>query len=169
MKLLENKEVPATGGARGLATGVELKAEATTAATFGRDKKNLPAAQEQNGNSTHTMNVLEASTEPTLGPNDKLAEPVKGEEPRQKPWKKFGFAALIILGGVVVAIHHSFVQAEVADPRLASPLVMVSVVQPEEGGVRSFTGIVAARVESDLGFRVGGKIAERLVDMGQAR
>ena len=167
MKLLENKEVPATGGARGLATGVELKAEATTAATFGRDKKNLPAAQEQNGNSTHTMNVLEASTEPTLGPNDKLAEPVKGEEPRQKPWKKFGFAALIILGGVVVAIHHSFVQAEVADPRLASPLVMVSVVQPEEGGVRSFTGIVAARVESDLGFRVGGKIAERLVDMGQ--
>ena len=167
MKLLENKEVPATGGARGLATGVELKAEATTAATFGRDKKNLPAAQEQNGNSTHTINVLEASTEPTLGPNDKLAEPVKGEEPRQKPWKKFGFAALIILGGVVVAIHHSFVQAEVADPRLASPLVMVSVVQPEEGGVRSFTGIVAARVESDLGFRVGGKIAERLVDMGQ--
>ncbi len=167
MKLLENKEVPATGGARGLATGVELKAEATTAATFGRDKKNLPAAQEQNGNSTHTMNVLEASTEPTLGPNDKLAEPVKGEEPRQKPWKKVGFAALIILGGVVVAIHHSFVQAEVADPRLASPLVMVSVVQPEEGGVRSFTGIVAARVESDLGFRVGGKIAERLVDMGQ--
>jgi len=167
VKLLENKEVPATGGARGLATGVELKAEATTAATFGRDKKNLPAAQEQNGNSTHTMNVLEASTEPTLGPNDKLAEPVKGEEPRQKPWKKFGFAALIILGGVVVAIHHSFVQAEVADPRLASPLVMVSVVQPEEGGVRSFTGIVAARVESDLGFRVGGKIAERLVDMGQ--
>ncbi len=167
MKLLENKEVPATGGARGLATGVELKAEATTAATFGRDKKNLPAAQEQSGNSTHTMNVLEASTEPTLGPNDKLAEPVKGEEPRQKPWKKFGFAALIILGGVVVAIHHSFVQAEVADPRLASPLVMVSVVQPEEGGVRSFTGIVAARVESDLGFRVGGKIAERLVDMGQ--
>src|SRR5258706_14210530 len=113
------------------------------------------------------MNVLEASTEPTLGPNDKLAEPVKGEVPRQKPWKKCRVAAFILLGGVVVAIHHSFVQAEVADPRLASPLVMVSVVQPEEGGVRSFTGIVAARVESDLGFRVGGKIAERLVDMGQ--
>ncbi|WP_232522352.1 efflux RND transporter periplasmic adaptor subunit [Marinimicrobium alkaliphilum] len=33
---------------------------------------------------------------------------------------------------------------------------------------RSFTGIVAARVQSDLGFRVPGKIQERLVDTGQA-
>jgi RND family efflux transporter MFP subunit len=33
---------------------------------------------------------------------------------------------------------------------------------------RSFTGIVAARVQSDLGFRVPGKIMERLVDTGQA-
>jgi RND family efflux transporter MFP subunit len=33
---------------------------------------------------------------------------------------------------------------------------------------RSFTGIVSARVQSDLGFRVAGKIVERLVDTGQA-
>ena len=32
---------------------------------------------------------------------------------------------------------------------------------------RSFTGIVAARVQSDLGFRVPGKVLERLVDAGQ--
>jgi RND family efflux transporter MFP subunit len=32
---------------------------------------------------------------------------------------------------------------------------------------RSFTGIVAARVQSDLGFRVPGKVLERLVDTGQ--
>jgi RND family efflux transporter MFP subunit len=31
---------------------------------------------------------------------------------------------------------------------------------------REFTGIVAARVQSDLGFRVGGKVVERLVDAG---
>jgi RND family efflux transporter MFP subunit len=36
-------------------------------------------------------------------------------------------------------------------------------VRPE----RSFTGVVAARVQSDLGFRVAGKILERLVDTGQ--
>jgi RND family efflux transporter MFP subunit len=32
---------------------------------------------------------------------------------------------------------------------------------------REFTGIVAARVQSDLGFRVGGKVIERLVEAGQ--
>jgi RND family efflux transporter MFP subunit len=32
---------------------------------------------------------------------------------------------------------------------------------------RSFTGIVAARVQSDLGFRVPGKVLERSVDAGQ--
>jgi RND family efflux transporter MFP subunit len=32
---------------------------------------------------------------------------------------------------------------------------------------RSFTGIVGARVQSDLGFRVPGKVLERLVDAGQ--
>jgi len=32
---------------------------------------------------------------------------------------------------------------------------------------RSFTGVVAARFQGDLGFRVSGKILERLVDTGQ--
>ncbi|MFY0080356.1 biotin/lipoyl-binding protein, partial [Acinetobacter baumannii] len=31
----------------------------------------------------------------------------------------------------------------------------------------SFTGVVHARTESNLGFRVAGKIVERLVDPGQ--
>lgn len=33
---------------------------------------------------------------------------------------------------------------------------------------RAFTGVVVARVQSDLGFRVQGKILERLVDTGQS-
>jgi RND family efflux transporter MFP subunit len=40
-------------------------------------------------------------------------------------------------------------------------------VEASVHGERSFTGIVAARVQSDLGFRVPGKILERLVDSGQ--
>src|SRR5205814_3326409 len=32
---------------------------------------------------------------------------------------------------------------------------------------RTFTGMVEARVQSDLGFRVGGKILERSVNVGQ--
>jgi RND family efflux transporter MFP subunit len=45
--------------------------------------------------------------------------------------------------------------------------VRVATVQRSAQGERSFTGIVAARVQSDLGFRVPGKVLERLVDTGQ--
>jgi len=54
------------------------------------------------------------------------------------------------------------------DPRTQIPLVRVGAVEAAVQGERSFTGIVAARVQSDLGFRVPGKIFERLVDTGQA-
>jgi RND family efflux transporter MFP subunit len=53
------------------------------------------------------------------------------------------------------------------DPRTQSPLVRVETVATSVQAERSFTGIVAARVQSDLGFRVPGKILERLVDAGQ--
>lgn len=54
------------------------------------------------------------------------------------------------------------------DPRTQAPLVRVGVVAAADQDERSFTGIVAARVQSDQGFRVPGKILERLVDTGQA-
>jgi RND family efflux transporter MFP subunit len=54
-----------------------------------------------------------------------------------------------------------------SDPRTEAPLVRVGAVQGASAASRSFTGIVAARVQSDLGFRVSGKVLERLVDTGQ--
>ena len=54
-----------------------------------------------------------------------------------------------------------------ADPRTEAPLVRAAFVQPVASASRSFTGVVAARVQSDLGFRVSGKVLERLVDAGQ--
>jgi len=53
------------------------------------------------------------------------------------------------------------------DPRTRIPLVRVGAVEAAAQAERSFTGVVAARVQSDLGFRVPGKIVERLVDTGQ--
>src|SRR5437867_5879643 len=53
------------------------------------------------------------------------------------------------------------------DPRTQSPFVRVATVAAADQAERSFTGIVAARVQSDLGFRVSGKVLERLVDTGQ--
>src|SRR4051812_4947480 len=54
-----------------------------------------------------------------------------------------------------------------ADPRLQPPLVRVATAGAVEGDNREFTGIIGARVQSDLGFRVAGKVVARLVDAGQ--
>lgn len=53
------------------------------------------------------------------------------------------------------------------DPRTEPPIVRVATVQPGAGNARTFTGTIAARVQSDLAFRVGGKLTERLVETGQ--
>ncbi len=53
------------------------------------------------------------------------------------------------------------------DPRTEALLVRAAIVQGATPASRSFTGTVAARVQSDLGFRVSGKVLERLVDGGQ--
>ncbi|WP_026613097.1 efflux RND transporter periplasmic adaptor subunit [Ensifer aridi] len=57
--------------------------------------------------------------------------------------------------------------AETADPRVASPLVRVVEATRPERAERAFTGTIAARVQSNLGFRVPGKIIQRLVDVGE--
>src|SRR5437868_12010968 len=54
-----------------------------------------------------------------------------------------------------------------ADPRTEAPLVRAAFVQAVSPSSRTFTGTVAGRVQSDLGFRVPGKVLERLVDAGQ--
>jgi RND family efflux transporter MFP subunit len=57
--------------------------------------------------------------------------------------------------------------AALTDPRQEAPIVRLAVAAPVTGSERAFTGIVGARVESNLGFRVPGKIVERLVNAGQ--
>lgn len=54
-----------------------------------------------------------------------------------------------------------------ADPRTEPPLVRTATAGEAEGTNREFTGIIGARVQSDLAFRVGGKVVARLVDAGQ--
>src|SRR5688572_31945991 len=58
--------------------------------------------------------------------------------------------------------------ASSTDPRTQPPLVRIATVEPAAQTERSFTGVVAARVQSDLGFRISGKVLERLVDAGQS-
>ena len=53
------------------------------------------------------------------------------------------------------------------DPRTKPPLVRSAGIELANNTAHAFTGVVVARTQSDLGFRVQGKILERLVDTGQ--
>jgi RND family efflux transporter MFP subunit len=55
----------------------------------------------------------------------------------------------------------------VPDPRTAAPLVQTETVLRASALSQSFTGTIGSRVQSDLGFRVPGKVLQRLVDAGQ--
>ena len=57
--------------------------------------------------------------------------------------------------------------ASAQDPRTETKLVEITRVAPAVAAERGFTGTVRARVQSDLTFRVPGKVIERLVDTGQ--
>jgi RND family efflux transporter MFP subunit len=54
------------------------------------------------------------------------------------------------------------------DARTEPPVVLTAVAARAGETERAFTGTVSARVQSNLGFRVSGKVVERLVDTGQA-
>jgi RND family efflux transporter MFP subunit len=77
----------------------------------------------------------------------------------------------LLLSAVISALPLALVacgEKTPSDPRTAAPLVRAAAVQGATFASRTFTGTVAARVQSDLGFRVSGKVLERLVDTGQA-
>jgi RND family efflux transporter MFP subunit len=84
---------------------------------------------------------------------------------------------VFVLGGVLLAtlgaaaIGAFFLRAQEAsalgDPRLEPPVVRLVTAVQGTGSERGFTGIIAAKVQSNLGFRVAGKIVERLVNVGQ--
>jgi len=84
---------------------------------------------------------------------------------------------LAVLAGVLIAASGAvalatFVipahQASAArDPRQEPPIVNLATAAPVVGSERGFTGTIGARVQSNLGFRVAGKIVERLVNVGQ--
>ncbi|MGH1588052.1 efflux RND transporter periplasmic adaptor subunit [Methylobacterium phyllosphaerae] len=69
---------------------------------------------------------------------------------------------MIGLAGLALAACSPAETAVTPEP----PLVQTIAVAPAAGSVARYTGVIRARTESNLGFRVGGKIFERLVDPG---
>jgi multidrug efflux pump subunit AcrA (membrane-fusion protein) len=53
------------------------------------------------------------------------------------------------------------------DEEAKGPLVRTALVGGAQAAPIRYTGVIRSRTESDLGFRVSGKIVQRLVDPGQ--
>ena len=75
-------------------------------------------------------------------------------------------ATAIGLGSAAAISLGSTVSVE-SDPRQGPPLVQIAIAKPAGSAERAFTGVISARVQSNLGFRVPGKVIERLVDTGE--
>src|SRR5438105_6142746 len=83
----------------------------------------------------------------------------------------------VVLGGLIIAVFGvaGFVTLSIrtqaasaeSDPRQKPPIVRLVTAARVTGSERGFTGVIGARVQSNLGFRVAGKIVERLVNVGQ--
>ena len=83
--------------------------------------------------------------------------------------------AAVVTGGLLIGVLGAAAVATVSlrtpeasavsDPRQEAPIVRLVTAAPVIGSERGFTGIIGARVQSNLGFRVAGKIVERLVNV----
>src|SRR5205823_5549759 len=83
---------------------------------------------------------------------------------------------LMVVAGVLIAASGAAVIATLVipaqeasatrDPRQEPPIVRLVTAARVAGSERGFTGTIGAKVESNLGFRVAGKIVERLVNVG---
>src|SRR6185437_7963826 len=87
---------------------------------------------------------------------------IKKEHP-MKSTNLTSVLAIFALGVLLAGCSH---KGEL-DPRTEPELVRIVKVGSSAGADPAFTGVVSARVESDLGFRVPGKVTKRLVDAGQ--
>src|SRR5215469_10967817 len=72
----------------------------------------------------------------------------------------------VLLAGVAVALAgcNDSVAQKVEPTR---PVLVATAHYEAETPERSFVGTIRPRIESDLGFRVPGKVAKRLVEVGQ--
>src|SRR6266516_3657931 len=78
------------------------------------------------------------------------------------------YRLLVGLTLALVAIALAGCNEVVAEKVAPSRPVLVSTVHYEsESPERSFVGTIKPRIETDMGFRVPGKVAKRLVEVGQ--
>jgi RND family efflux transporter MFP subunit len=81
-------------------------------------------------------------------------------------WNRLLGPPFLMLLGVSLAACQNTTAEEVPAP--ARPVLTTTVKLEPRSLERSFVGTVRPRLESDLGFRVAGKVAQRLVSVGDS-
>ncbi|MBR0851272.1 efflux RND transporter periplasmic adaptor subunit [Bradyrhizobium diazoefficiens] len=71
--------------------------------------------------------------------------------------------SLVLMAGALAGCNDTVAQN--AEPQ--RPVLVATAHYDAETPERSFVGTIKPRIESDLGFRVAGKVAKRLVEVGQ--
>lgn len=93
-----------------------------------------------------------------------------GSKPSPRAWLLRG-GALIALGSVASIALLGCGRGDAKETASGPRVVRAVLVDTSRSGAEQashYTGVVRARTESNLGFRVAGKIAERLVNAGEA-
>jgi RND family efflux transporter MFP subunit len=76
------------------------------------------------------------------------------------------FPAVSLATIAAAAVLLTACSAPPAPPAVVKPVFVTTVTEAVSSQTRSFTSVVRARVETELGFRTGGKVVERLVEVG---
>jgi len=97
--------------------------------------------------------------EVSMFPDESQAEP-------SCAWRATTLAVGLLATACVFVLSACSKAPEAAEPVRSVRTMVVS--EGSAGGVREYAGEVRARVESRLGFRVGGKIVKRQVDLGDS-
>lgn len=77
-------------------------------------------------------------------------------------WSPYGVTALLIS----LTVGLAGCQKEQPNVAVPQPVVRVATIQPGTLAQPDLSGLIVAKTQSSVGFQVGGRIAERLVDRG---
>jgi len=81
--------------------------------------------------------------------------------------KTFGRVLPVLAGAPLLALAGCDGSAKSAQEKPSRPLLVATAHYEKLRPDRSFVGVIRPRIEADLGFRVGGKVARRLVEVGE--
>jgi len=88
----------------------------------------------------------------------------RSEHPAQRRWHR----AVVLGAALALAAGLGACKQEEQAAEAPQPVRIMTVTSEPLAKASTYVGTVKARYESDLGFRVGGKVIERLVNVGDA-